>query len=585
MANNNEANAVNYFLPGYAGQFTGDEQAAYEQKAPLFNLYSPRLFGAPPQFTHQCDMRLKSSLGSKPGPVGDWYLDYILRDAQIANFIIGHAVFNGGMSSLLSMIRHAIIYSKALKRYHVYNADGLNVANGAAFDKAEYTKFSQESYQEEIGADEDTITSMKTAEELGFEEGDNSYLLDVDTITESSTIINAICEMFGNLSVLTLPFKESFATQQAFYTFEADWNSYINNVKMMINTAIMMLGLSEAKVRIGDALYSMTSNVVVSKDNDLWTNYRFITPTANNKVGDVNAIDTLSGETNQYVSFMVEPTQISESYTNTTGESTIYSSVIQSGNAIGDEIAFLTNTSRNGVDDALLNLSGDAINVAERIMSSLTLGTGRFTAAVLGSMARSYTGDHTIFPKIFKTHSSTQSVTLNIKLRASAGDPYSYLMEILVPIFHLMAMAIPQMAKNAASAYSYPPLVQVNIPGVWGTKLGIVQSLTVTKSSTDLSVNGYPLSVDVSVVVEDLQHVIMSSGMDKQSQMLNNDTMFDYIAQCAGVDKYRCNPAMRIVTKIALAASAGKNKFHNLGTAFLNDCTSVINKMTGVKNI
>ena len=582
MPNNNDK-SQHYYLPGFAGQFTGTEQAAYEQKAPLFNLYSPRLFGAPPQFTHQCDMRIKSSLGSKPGPVGDWYLDYILRDSQIANFIVGHALFTGGMSSIVSMFRHAILYSKALKRYNVYNESGLNVANGGALDTSDYP---ESSYETQLGLENNQIEGMKSTEEMGFEGGNSgTYVLDVDAVEGASSIIDTICKMFGNLSVLALPIKESFATQQAFYSFEADWNSYINNVKMMINTAILMLGLSDARVRIGDGLYKLTSNVRVSKDNDIWTNYRFITPTANNKVGDVNAIDTLSGETNQYVSFMIEPAQITESYTNNTGQSTIYANVIQSGNSIGDEIAFLTNTSRNGVDDALLNLSGDTISIAERIMSSLTLGTGRFTAAVLGSMARSYTGDHTIFPNIFKSHTSTSSVSLNIKLRASAGDPYSYLMEILVPLFHLMAMAIPQMAKNAASAYSYPPLVQVNIPGIWGTKLGIIQSLSINKSNTDLSVNGYPLSVDVTVVVEDLQHVIMSSGMDKQSQMLNNDTMFDYIAQCAGVDKYRCNPAMRIVTKIALAASAGKNKFHNLGSAILNDCTSVINKITGIRNI
>jgi hypothetical protein len=157
-------------------------------------------------------------------------------------------------------------------------------------------------------------------------------------------------------------------------------------------------------------------------------------------------------------------------------------------------------------------------------------------------------------------------------------------MEILVPIFHLMAMAIPQMAKGAASAYSYPPLVQLNIPGVWGTRLGIIESLSVAKQGNDYSVNGYPLAVDIGVQVKDLQHVIMSSGMHQKAQMLNNDTMFDYIAQCAGVDKYRANPAIRVVTKMILSAAAGQNFVHNLGTAIKNWGTSIVNTYSNVRN-
>ena len=580
---------ANYFLPGYAGELTGDSSRVYDQKSPLYHLYSPRLFGAPPQFTHQCDMRLKSALNNSnkltPGPVGDWYLDNILRDAQVANFIIGHAQFNGGMHSLATVIKTCGIYYTALKRYKVFGSEtnkDTEITNQQTINDIVYNEYTldqyNEAYEELMTYDDGQIAGM-------IENEDGTYSLDVEQIAEASGIVASIDSMFGGLGVLKAPLKAGLSMQQAFYSFVSDWNSYINNVKMMLNTAIIMLGLTEAKVRIGDSFVPIATQANDQGNTDVWTEYRFITSTADTKVGEVNAIDTLLGDTNQYVSFMIEPVNIQESYTNNTGESQIYANVIHSGEGLGNEIAFITNTSRNGVDDALLNLSGDAVNLAERVMSSLTLGTGRFTAAILGSMARSYTGDHTIFPKIFTSHTSTQSVTLNIKLRASAGDPYSYFIEILVPLFHLMGMAIPQMSKNAASAYSYPPLVQVNIPGIWGTKLGIIQSLSISKLGNDLSVNGYPLAVDISVVIEDLQHVIMSSPMNNTSQMLNNDTMFDYIAQCAGVDKYRANPSIRIVTKLMLAAVSGKNFLHNLGTAILNDGTSFVNKLTGVRNI
>ena len=573
-----------YFLPGYAGTVEGSETKAYEQKAPLYNLYSPRLFGAPPQFTMHCDMRLKSSLGAKPGPVGDIYLDNVLRDAQVANFIVGHARFTGGMSTIAQIIRTCGQYATALSKYDVFEKDS-KAANASAARSAA-SEYSIERYEKELGTDSGKVNAnMKRASEMSesFGTDADAYVMDVDSVPQASGILDTIDSIFGGLGVLRAPLKASLGVQQAFYTFEADWSSYIENVKMMINTAIMMLGLSDAKVRIGDTLYPIAFDSRVTKDTDVWTNYRFITPAQ--KVGSVNSINTMAGDGNQYVSFMIEPVSANESFTNTTGDSSIYSTVLNSGSSIGNEIAFLTNTSRNNVDDALINLSNKAINAAEQIMSNLTLGTGSFTAALMGSMARSYTGDHTIFPKIFQQHTSTSSVTLNIKLRAAYGDPYSYLMEILVPMFHLVAMAIPQMSKNAASAYSYPPLIQLNIPGVWGTRLGIINSLTITKSGNDFSANGYPLAVDISVSIEDLQHVLMSSGMNKPGQMLNNNTMFDYIAQCAGVDKYRINGAIRLVSKIALASAAGKNTFYNFGNAILNDASSWVNRMTGAGDI
>ena len=585
--------AETYFLPGYAGEISGDSAAkAYEQKSALYNLYSPRLFGAPPQLTSQCDMRLKSSNGDVPGPVGDWYLDNVLRDAQCANFIVGHALFNGGMSSFASLVRSIGQYSTALTKYHVFDNNGNEVSNQSAAAAASM-EYSIEAYKKALGEDDGKIQSMKKASELGMSGADDdAYMADVEAIPGSSGILSAISAMFsstgvlGGIGGLRAAFKDSASMQQAFYTFEADWSSYINNVKMMINAAITMLGLSDAKVRIGDNLVPIAYTAGVKQNDDVWTNYRFITPTENKSVGQINGIDTLLGDTNQYVSFMIEPTGVTETHNNTTTQSTIYSSVINSGNTIGKEIAFLTNTSVNAVDDALINLSGKAINLAENIMQKLTLGTGRFTAAIMGSMARSYTGDHTIFPEIFDTHSSTSSVSISIKLRANAGDPYTYLIDILVPMFHLIAMAIPQMSKNAASAYSYPPLVQVNIPGAWGTRLGIIESLNIEKNpESDFSINGYPLGVNITVNVKDLQHVVMSSGMNQPAMMLNNHTMFDYIAQCAGVDKYRINGAIRIVTRLSLAAAAGADVFHNIGNAILNDGISLVNRITGNANV
>ena len=144
-------------------------------------------------------------------------------------------------------------------------------------------------------------------------------------------------------------------------------------------------------------------------------------------------------------------------------------------------------------------------------------------------------------------------------------------------------MALPELTKNNASSYAFPPIVQCNIPGLWGTRLGMVTSVTVNKnqSGKDLSIHGYPLSVDITMTVTDLQHVLLTSPQDRASTFLNNHTMFDYIAVCAGVDKYRPNGAVRLTARLALMANTIKNIDSVIGNAVLSDFTSFVNRLTG----
>ena len=566
------------YLPGIGAQMDTDADGAF-QPNPLLSAYSPRLFGSPPQLTSLNDIRLMSSPdGNKEGAVGDFYLTKILQNAQIANFTVGKALFTGGMSSIANIIRTCAQYAAAIKKYNIYEEDGISLTNNG---RANLASVKADLEKAEV-AYNNSLTSMNDEYKTTTTE-DGSTILDIDSIggtEEVEKYLSSADGIFGGLmaSVLT-----SLSVQQPFYTFEKDWSSYIQNVKMMINTAIVMLGLNDGVVRIGDELKSISLKGNGKKDakNDVWANYRFITAT--DELGTVNGIDSQNGDTSQYVSFMVDSQGSNESYTNSVGDSQIYSSVINQGSSIGAEIAFITNSSASGLDDAVVNIAGGAITAAEGVLSALGSGVGRFTAAIAGSMARSFLGDHTIYPQVFQSHTSTSSKDFVVHLVASSGDPYTYLTEMLIPYFHILGMVLPRMSQNNASAYAYPPLVQVNVPGLWGCRMGMVTSVTVTKnpSGKDFSIQGFPLSMDVTITVTDLSHVLVTSPMDRPAVFLNNHTMFDYIAQCAGVDKYRVNPAIRLVTRLALAGHAADNTLKNVGNAILNDFTSFANRMAG----
>lgn len=534
------------------------------QASPLLRYYSPRLFGAPPQLTNQCDMRSLSSDGTNPGPVGDFYLTKILQDANIANFIVGRARFMGGMSSLANTIRECYYYMKAMKQYNIFDSGGSAVDAGSIVNMS---GVDEESYK--------TAYGERDSKDAVLKEEDKSMILEM---LEGEGLLN-------NFSVLGIVagLKTSLSVQQPFYTFEDDWATYINNVKMIINSAVIMLGLQQACVRIGDDYVPIGMYVEETDKNDAWSNYRYITPTSG--LGDVTAVNTENGDTSQFVSFMIDPASINESYTNSIGPSQIYSSVLDSGSSVGAEIAFITNSTAGSSSDKTIKLGKDAQEAANEVLKNLSSGNGRFTAALASSMARSFVGDHTIYPEVFQSHSATTGMSMVCHLTSDSGDPYSYLTRIIVPIAFILGMGLPMLSKNNASAYSYPPVIQCNIPGMWGTRLGMIESISFNKNpgGKDVSINGYPLQVDVTINVKDLQHVLVTSPMDKPGVFLNNHTMFDYIAQICGVDKYRVNGSMRTITRLALAASAYKpaNILHNVSDALMNDWHSLCNRVTG----
>ena len=593
VAGLNRSNNAEYtfILPGSGEQMEVNPDNPV-QAAPLLRNYSPRLFGAPPQLTHQCDMRILSSDGTHPGPVGDFYLTKILQDAHIANFTVGRARFTGGISSLSNFLHELYFYAKAMKAYKIYNENG-GVSGQYSGDlnsiEKQYTEAYKNRDNEAINEGDLKVGKILKEKVQSVIGGltDDSIGYDTENMSSSiSGLMDSIANLLGNGAGLVAALKTSMSVQRPFYTFEADWSSYINNVKSMINTAIIMLGLQKSCVRIGDDLYGVAVGSKITDDNDVWSNYRAITPSAEER-GDVNDKDTFNGAGSKFVSFMIDPTAVSESYTNNISTSVLMSSIISQGSSIGNEIAFITNSTVGTESDAVISLAKESKEAAEDVMKKLGKGqNGRFTAAITSSMAKSYIGDHTIYPDIYQSSSATSNMSFTIHLVSDSGDPYSYFINILVPMFYLLGMALPALSPNNASAYTYPPLIQCNVPGMWGTRLGMVNSLSFNKnpSGKDVSINGYPLAVDVTISVTDLEHVLLTAPMNKLSVLLNNQTMFDYIAQCSGVDKFRPNGAMRTIAKLALTQSGLTNVFHNVTDALLNDWHSIINRTLRYKD-
>lgn len=552
-----------------------DSTASLYQSNPLLQSYSPRLFGAPPQMTNLCDMRIKTrkSDGS-PGEVGDYYLNHILEDAQIAYFVVGRAKFTGGKASLTDAARIVANYTAA---YNKYQESNMLTSTPTDISTGQETSGFHKVTVEELAQNAQEMQAYFNSLEIDGAY-DGTYAQDAEGLYTNMDDVTAVCDdavsLFGT-AVSAL--KTSLTAEQPMYTFDSDWSTYIDRVKMMINTAIIMLGLQDACVLENGVYLPINPALKINSATDVWSNYRFITPTTG--LGEALEADHQNGDTSQYLAFMIEPTTATESFTNTFGESKLYSAA-KAGSDIGSEIAWMSGTATSNISDDMIDLAGDVVGITEQIMGYLSGGVGRFTAAIGGATARSYMGQHFIFPKIHQESSGPgENMQISVKLTASGGDLYSQLMDILVPLFFILGMGIPGMSQNNASAYAYPPLVQCNIPGLWGTRLGAIQQLQIQKEGA--SIHGFPLSLKITLTVEELSNHLVASGMKRPAEFLNNHSMFDYIAQRCGVDKYRPNGTIRLIARAALATSQLNSMFYHLNSALLSDYANIENKMFG----
>ena len=103
-----------------------------------------------------------------------------------------------------------------------------------------------------------------------------------------------------------------------------------------------------------------------------------------------------------------------------------------------------------------------------------------------------------------------------IDLVSPYGNPLSQLMNLHIPLAMLLAMALP--LSTGKQSYTSPFLVELYDKGRCQTRMGMVDSLTVTRGTGNLGFNrdGFPMGISVSFSIIDLTsilHMPIAEGM------------------------------------------------------------------------
>jgi len=242
----------------------------------------------------------------------------------------------------------------------------------------------------------------------------------------------------------------------------------------------------------------------------------------------------------QFAVFRVDHTgPANESFSNAVGESDISSKL----NSVGSTIR------ENKFSFSGGNISDDMFtNAAEFIVTGVKETLGSVASMATGGLSNIFSaltsGSYMDIPKNWKSSTANlPRMSYTMTLISPYNNPVSRLQNIYIPLAMIMCGTLPLSAGK--QSYVSPFLVQVFDKGRAQTKLGIIDSLSITRGTSNLgfSNSGQPLAIDVTFTITDLSsimHMPIGTGsiFDMDVAMDEDNILYDYLAVLSGQDIY-----------------------------------------------
>lgn len=227
----------------------------------------------------------------------------------------------------------------------------------------------------------------------------------------------------------------------------------------------------------------------------------------------------------QFATFRVDYTgSVDESFSSSTVESDI-SSKFNSMSAQGRAASF---SFANG------NIDGGPLSALMGIVKGITAGVA--DALHISGIASLAGAAFVDIPQHWDNSAANlPKMSYTMQLVSPYGNAMSQMMDLYIPMAMLLAAALP--ISTGKQSYSSPFLVELYDQGKAQTRLGIIDSLTFVRGTTNLgfSKNKNFMSVDVSFSVKDLSsvmHMPMNSGfsLNPLKGVFDEDTVYtDYL--------------------------------------------------------
>ena len=280
---------------------------------------------------------------------------------------------------------------------------------------------------------------------------------------------------------------------------------------------------------------------------------------------------------NEYTCFYIDAeSQISESFGNNTGDSSIASS-INALSDLGKEAAFLMGNA------AGIELEASIREGYQQNLESFTNffnkwggGAGTIANKLFDGVSSLAMGGHIAFPEIWKDSDYSTSYDITIKLASPDGDPLSQFINITVPYYHLLGFVMPQ--ALGYNTYNSPFLVRASYGGGFNCEMGIITSMNVTKGPS-WNIYKLPTEMTINLTIKDLYKVLAMSNQSSPAKFLKNTMFVDFLANSVGVNLNMPEMGRTLHLYNSIHANKFVNTFDNIGLSLNNFMSNAVSKL------
>lgn len=534
-----------------------------------------RVFGLPYQFPETVDPRFSDVTST----IGRSYLNNIRLQAPILTIIPGNPYYLPGedkgvrVSMGQSIIDNADTNTfKWLKKNTVDNKD---LKDG---DTVRYYDFAPayQDYIQYVNIMLRTIAGFlelkDTLDGVSFQQYNWSYYKDNETGSRNLTEESAKTNMQNDAKKV---FTNSYR-----YTPKKKKVKYTENGKTKTKTEYEAV---ENKDKLGEyqVLYQTTNTVKSStKKSKKYGVLQGTFKSVKKKAASIATSLYATISNMQYVRFCVDPTSgFTENYNNETGTSML-KGAFDNGSDVLKEVSFIINSGGAGENaDGFKELIDSATDSLSNALNGNNVTS--ILSRLLNLTGNVIKGSNVIMPDIYKSSSRPTSYQFTVHLKAPYGNKLGIYMDNLVPLMHLVCLAIPK--QSTANTYDSPFLVKAFMDGVCNINLGMITDLQVNKTVSEQSwtVDGMPNEIDVTFTITDLYSDLTMSPQENPILFLNNTSLIEYLANTCGMSLV----TPKISSKIGMAINTIKNRLtdvpQNITNVFQEQVSYAIRQITG----
>lgn len=328
-----------------------------------------------------------------------------------------------------------------------------------------------------------------------------------------------------------------------YYTLKFAHTDYYYYLNPMLRAAAIYLGLEGVMID-GRALGTYNWMYYATKDRNQYSDIVTETVTkAGEWLGSVfttNTTNILAPYKSCIALYADCGVSTDDSFSNSTTQSSLANGI----NALSDtgrEMNFLIGNVGGLVGLKLDKLTGseDLLNNIDNINDTIDsiLPKGNIITNLLSKVQTLLAGGKMQFPEIWSDSSFSRSYSCRMTLVSPSGDPLSVYLNILVPIYHLMALTLPRQSKG--QAYFSPFLVRAYCRSLFNIDMGIITDLSITKGAEgEWTDDGLATVAEVSFSIKDMyDQLFMSRAIDSNDMsIMSNTTELDYIANTCGIN-------------------------------------------------